>query len=300
MIGLAVARALVHRRRQGRDAGDRGPAPAEGHRHSREPACAARRPFVCAPTTKPTTPPSTGPDTAHHDAALRWLQGADASFLYLTGFSGTGKSSLLQAWLIPELAKGDPPTRTVVARSYADPLAPADRSADQAGRHLGTRARRRRPARALLERAAEKVRPARLLIAIDQFEECLILQDEAGREQLAALFRSIARAADTRSRLPAGSADRLPGRRPVARTRAAGGQERRQLVQPQSALARGGARVARSAPEAARARAREGAGRGERGGRSAGAGPADHPQHAGPRPPAGARRRPRRARRPAA
>ena len=45
---------------------------------------------------------------------------------------------------------------------------------------------------ALLERAAATVRPARLLIAIDQFEEGLILQDEAGRAQLAALFRALA------------------------------------------------------------------------------------------------------------
>jgi hypothetical protein len=37
------------------------------------------------------------PDRAHHEA-LRWLREADEPFLYLTGFSGTGKSSLLHAW----------------------------------------------------------------------------------------------------------------------------------------------------------------------------------------------------------
>jgi hypothetical protein len=131
------------------------------------------------------------PDRAH-DAALRWLQRADASFLYLTGFSGTGKSSLLQAWLIPEVAKGNPPTRTVVARSYADPLAQLAEALTKPGVIWDKRAPATDDPYALLERAAEKLRPARLLIAIDQFEECLILQDEAGREQLASLFRSIA------------------------------------------------------------------------------------------------------------
>ena len=130
------------------------------------------------------------PDRAH-DAALRWLQRTSATFLYLTGFSGTGKSSLLQAWLIPELAKGNPPTRTVVARSYADPLAQLIEALTKPGLLWDRRAPATDDPYTLLERATEKARPARLLIAIDQFEECLILQDEAGREQLAALFRSI-------------------------------------------------------------------------------------------------------------
>ena len=60
------------------------------------------------------------PDQAHHEA-LRWLEAAREPFLYLTGFSGTGKSSLLQAWLVPELARADPKTLTLVVRSYADP-----------------------------------------------------------------------------------------------------------------------------------------------------------------------------------
>lgn len=62
------------------------------------------------------------PDNAHHEA-LRWLERTTEPFLYLTGVSGTGKSSLLQAWLVPELAAADPPTRAIVVRSYADPIA---------------------------------------------------------------------------------------------------------------------------------------------------------------------------------
>jgi hypothetical protein len=131
------------------------------------------------------------PDGAHQ-AALRWLKKAEGSFLYLTGFSGTGKSSLLHAWLIPELAGNGPPTRTIVARSYADPLAQLSEALTKPGVLWDRRPPSSDDPYALLERAAEKVRPGRLLIAIDQFEECLILQDAAGRERLGALLRALA------------------------------------------------------------------------------------------------------------
>ncbi len=131
------------------------------------------------------------PDRAHAEA-LRWLQKADQPFLYLTGFSGTGKSSLLHAWLVPELAKADPRTLTLVVRSYADPGAQLTEALVKEGVIDDAGALAATDPHALLEHAAATVRPARLLIAIDQFEEALILQDEAGREQLAALFRSLA------------------------------------------------------------------------------------------------------------
>ena len=130
------------------------------------------------------------PDGAHAEA-LRWLQKADQPFLYLTGFSGTGKSSLLHAWLVPELAKADPRTLTLVVRSYADPGAQLTEALVKEGVIADAGAPGADP-HALLERAAATVHPARLLVAIDQFEEALILQDEAGREQLAALFRALA------------------------------------------------------------------------------------------------------------
>jgi hypothetical protein len=61
------------------------------------------------------------PDYVHHEA-LRWLERLSEPFLYLIGFSGTGKSSLLQAWLAPELARREPPMRTVVAHTVHDPI----------------------------------------------------------------------------------------------------------------------------------------------------------------------------------
>ncbi len=132
------------------------------------------------------------PDGAH-DQALRWLDGSTATCLYLTGFSGTGKSSLLQAWLIPELAEAQRPMRSVVVRSFADPIGQlVDALKRDDAVPIDLPAEETDP-RALLERAAEamRARNGRLLIAVDQFEECLILQDQATKTRLAALFAEL-------------------------------------------------------------------------------------------------------------
>ena len=195
----------------------------------------------------PTTPASSGP-TAHHEPRCAGSKRRAEPFLYLTGVSGTGKSSLLHAWLMPELAGGEPPTRTVVVRSYADPIAQLTDALTRPGVIWDKRPPAADDPRALLERAAEKVRPGRLLIAIDQFEECLILQDEAGRAQLAELFRSLASCA----RYP-GLAFLLVLRDDyldfdqLRRARPARGQQRPQLVQARRALARRRARGPRPA-----------------------------------------------------
>jgi hypothetical protein len=128
------------------------------------------------------------PDRAHHEA-VRWLQTAAEPFLYFTGVSGSGKSSLLHAWIVPELAAANPPIRTIVVRSYADPIAQLTGALTKPGAIWDKRPRSADSLRELLERAVERVRPARLLIAIDQFEECLILQDVAVRTRLTGLFR---------------------------------------------------------------------------------------------------------------
>ena len=43
--------------------------------------------------------------------------------LYLTGYSGTGKSSVLRASVLPALKEDKPPYVTLAVRSYHDPLA---------------------------------------------------------------------------------------------------------------------------------------------------------------------------------
>ena len=87
----------------------------------------------------------------------------------------------------------DRPAVTVVVRSFADPIkqlvtalkedeaVPVDLPKDETD------------ARALLEQVASAMsaRHGRLLIAIDQFEECLILQDDQTKVKLALLFKDL-------------------------------------------------------------------------------------------------------------
>ncbi|MGI9417840.1 MAG: hypothetical protein ACR2RA_08395 [Geminicoccaceae bacterium] len=132
------------------------------------------------------------PDGAH-EKALHWLDESDATCLYLTGFSGTGKSSLLQAWLIPELAAADRPARTVVVRSFADPIGQLVEALKADGAVPIDLPPEETDPLVLLALAADAMaaRNGRLLIAIDQFEECLILQDEATKARLGKLFLAL-------------------------------------------------------------------------------------------------------------
>ncbi len=57
-----------------------------------------------------------------HEEILRWLKDRRGPVLYLTGQSGSGKSSLLSAWVIPQLSKDDPPMKVVQLRGYQDPV----------------------------------------------------------------------------------------------------------------------------------------------------------------------------------
>src|SRR4051794_29999614 len=57
-----------------------------------------------------------------HQEILRWLKNAREPVVYLTGMSGSGKSSILAAWVIPRLSKEDPRVKVIPLRGYEDPL----------------------------------------------------------------------------------------------------------------------------------------------------------------------------------
>src|SRR5215469_10575405 len=57
-----------------------------------------------------------------HAAVLDWCRKTNESILILTGLSGTGKSSLLTAFVIPALREGKPPSTVVPVRSFDNPL----------------------------------------------------------------------------------------------------------------------------------------------------------------------------------
>jgi len=98
-------------------------------------------------------------DNAHHEI-LRWIQNNREPILYLTGASGTGKTSLLSSWVLPQLeAAGHVVIRL---RGYENDL---------------------------LARLQERLResPAggrRVVVVVDQFEEFLILADDPRQREL--------------------------------------------------------------------------------------------------------------------
>jgi hypothetical protein len=111
------------------------------------------------------------PDHAD-DRVLAWIERAAAAPLYLTGDSGSGKSSLLNASVLPRLrAQG---WRVVEARAWQDPQAALRDALLKARGPRRTRTGEPESLRELLEDAARRA-PARLLVVLDQFEEFVIL-----------------------------------------------------------------------------------------------------------------------------
>jgi len=121
-----------------------------------------------------------------HEIVLRWIHQTREVVLVLTGSSGTGKSSLLQAYVIPELRQDTPPLTVLLLRSYEDPLVELRRQLTAPGVIW-----EKTPAdaanqdwTALLPRTILQLRrknaDARLLVILDQFEELIIL-DPAGQ-----------------------------------------------------------------------------------------------------------------------
>jgi hypothetical protein len=117
-----------------------------------------------------------------HDKVLGWVRQSRERVLILTGQSGTGKSSLLQAFVIPQLrAAGG---AVVLVRSFDDPLADLRRQLIEPGA-VWTKPPddlAALPLEKLLDRALAQLRkkdPASRLIAVfDQFEELVILQHD--------------------------------------------------------------------------------------------------------------------------
>ncbi len=114
-------------------------------------------------------------DNAHREI-LRWIQNSCEPVLYLTGASGTGKSSLLSAWVIPRLTREN--YVVLQLRGYEDVLARLKEELLEPGAVWAKPPGKIDDLRSLLNRAGDHLAERRLLIVIDQFEEFLILTDQ--------------------------------------------------------------------------------------------------------------------------
>jgi len=114
-------------------------------------------------------------DNAHIDV-LSWIKNSKEPVLYLTGASGTGKSSLLSAWVIPKLQREN--TVIIQVRGYEDICAKIKEEILRPGMIWDRVPTKTDDLRVLLDRACERLGARRLIIVVDQFEEFLILKDE--------------------------------------------------------------------------------------------------------------------------
>src|SRR5271157_5150989 len=124
-----------------------------------------------------------------HDEILRWLERRTSPILYLTGFSGSGKSSLLAAWVLPRLERKD--TVIIRLRGYQDPVAALEQELLRPGVIWRKPTAEAGGARPLLERACRYLRPRRLLVVLDQFEEFVILQDQDRHQRFQQLMSAL-------------------------------------------------------------------------------------------------------------
>ncbi len=143
-----------------------------------------------------------------HVKATAWVRQSPYSLLYLTGPSGSGKSSLVSAYLIPELAEAPPaapgadasarPFRCVSVRVLDDAVNAVREQIRQPGVvwEIPPAAGADAPLRELLEQAAGRLKKqrARLLLVLDQFEEIFGLPPgDESRLTVAELLQSVER-----------------------------------------------------------------------------------------------------------
>jgi hypothetical protein len=112
-----------------------------------------------------------------HEKVLAWIKRADATPLYLTGDSGSGKSSVLSAFALPELREAG--WTVVEARAWQDPEAALGEAIKKLADAKKWRPGETKTLRGLLEALAKRA-DEKVLLVLDQFEEFFIL---AGSER---------------------------------------------------------------------------------------------------------------------
>jgi formylglycine-generating enzyme required for sulfatase activity len=119
--------------------------------------------------------------------ALEWIEKSNQIPLYLCGDSGFGKSSLLNAFVLPKMSEQG--WTVVEARAWQDP----ERALRDALLKLQGARRRNAKIQGLRETVedAAKQAPKRLLIVLDQFEEFVILGKPEQQQKFAAFVAEL-------------------------------------------------------------------------------------------------------------
>jgi hypothetical protein len=120
-----------------------------------------------------------------HEKALNWLRSADATPLYLTGDSGSGKSSVLNAFVLPALRKDG--WTIVEARAWQNPEAALTDAITKLALARKWRLGDAANLRGLLETLARRAENG-LLLVLDQFEEFVILAGSERQRAFAAFI----------------------------------------------------------------------------------------------------------------
>lgn len=134
-----------------------------------------------------------------HEEILGWIERCTSRLLYLTGLSGSGKTSIVSACIAPRLERNG--TVVIRLRGYQDPIKSLQQEllspgviwlkpSDDTGEIV-----------ALVDRASRYLRPKRLLIIFDQFEEFVILEDPESRKPFEHFISSVLSRPDAGVRL---------------------------------------------------------------------------------------------------
>ena len=127
-----------------------------------------------------------------HGAIYKWLIENPTPLLYLSGVSGSGKSSIISGWVLPQMISMGIPTQVINVRVVGNPISAITEALLKPGaiwdRPPSNGEQNLYP---LLEKAARRVANQKLLLVLDQFEEFLILADEDQRASFTALLRAL-------------------------------------------------------------------------------------------------------------
>lgn len=130
-----------------------------------------------------------------HLALYEWAITSQAPLLFVSGKSGSGKSSIISGWVIPKIKAENLPIRVIRVRVVGNPIAAIQRALFEPGA-IWPQAVPAMAAelelRAQLEKCAKKLVPQKLWLVLDQFEEFLILADATQREAFREVLRSLA------------------------------------------------------------------------------------------------------------